>query len=126
MQRCMLKSKLHRLTVTDANVDYEGSITVDAGLLEAADILPYEQVHVWNVTRGTRFVTYAMPGEPGSGTVCINGAGARLTGPGDIVIVATFQYVDDTPARSHQPRIILIGEGNRIRTRSSRRSAGPH
>ena len=76
-RRFMLKSKIHRLTVTHADVDYEGSVTLDARLLEAADIVPFEEVHVWNVTRGTRLLTYAMVGEAGSGVVCINGAAAR-------------------------------------------------
>src|SRR5262245_7077420 len=77
MRRLMLKSKIHRLTVTHADLDYEGSLTLDAGLLEAADILPFEMVHVWNVTRGTRFQTYAIEGERGSGVACINGAAAH-------------------------------------------------
>src|SRR5204863_7037376 len=80
--RSMLKSKLHRATVTQADVDYEGSLTLDRTLLEAADILPFEDVHVWNVTRGTRFRTYAMEGDAGSGVVCVNGAAAHLASPG--------------------------------------------
>src|SRR5262249_47740756 len=83
MQRSMLKSKLHRLTVTHADLNYEGSLTVDVHLLEAADILPFEEVHIWNVTRGTRLRTYAMAGERGSGIVCANGAAAHLVQPGD-------------------------------------------
>src|SRR5881398_142194 len=93
-RRSMLKSKIHRATVTDANVDYKGSVTIDSRLLEAADILPFEEVHVWNVTSGTRLRTYAMAGEAGSGVVCINGAAAHLAKPGDIVIIATFTLVD--------------------------------
>lgn len=112
--RIMLRSKLHRLTVTESDLEYEGSLTVDVQLLQAADILPFEEVHVWNVTRGTRFVTYAMEGAAGSGTVCVNGAGAHLAGPGDVIIVATFTPMDDARAREHRPRIILIGERNRI------------
>src|ERR1700731_1297741 len=88
LQRSMLKSKVHRATVTHADVDYEGSLTLDAQLLAAANILPYEEVHVWNVTRGTRLRTYAMVGEAGSGIVCVNGAAAHLAQPGDLVIVA--------------------------------------
>src|ERR1700731_2420054 len=88
LQRSMLKSKIHRATVTHADVDYEGSITLDRTLLEAADILPFEEVHVWNVTRGTRFRTYAMEAPEHSGIVCINGAAARLAHPGDLVIIA--------------------------------------
>src|SRR6516164_4095822 len=95
MRRSMLKSKIHRATVTEANLHYEGSLTVDAGLLEAADILPFEEIHVWNVTRGSRLVTYAMAGEPGSGIVCVNGAGAHLAQPGDLIIVASFVQKKD-------------------------------
>jgi aspartate 1-decarboxylase len=121
----MLKSKLHRLTVTEADVDYEGSITVDADLLDAAQILPYEEVHVWNVTRGTRLQTYAMDGKPGSGTVCVNGAAARLVHPGDVIIVATFAQYDDRAARNHRPRVVLVSEDNRIRQSQAAEIAGP-
>jgi aspartate 1-decarboxylase len=114
MHRIMLKSKIHRATVTDANLDYEGSLTVDARLLDAADILPGEQVHVWNVSRGTRLVTYAMRGEPGSGTICVNGAGAHLVKPGDIVIVASFTAMDDAEARTHRPMLVFVDEKNRM------------
>jgi len=110
----LLKSKLHRATITQADVDYEGSLTLDRHFMEAANILPFEEVHVWNVTRGTRFRTYAMEGEAGSGIVCANGAAALLAQPGDIVIVATFTLMDESEARRHQPRIVLVGPGNRI------------
>jgi aspartate 1-decarboxylase len=115
MMRFMFKSKIHRATVTKTDKDYEGSITVDANLLEAADILPYEQVHVWDITRGTRILTYALPGEPGSGEVCVNGAGAHLVDPGDLVIIATFTELDDAAAKSHRPKIVLVNEKNRVR-----------
>jgi aspartate 1-decarboxylase len=115
MQRLMLKSKLHRLTVTEADVNYEGSLTLDADLLEAADILPYEEVQVWDVTRGTRLRTYAMRGESGSGVVCANGAAALLIHPGDLVIVATFASYDDRTLREHCPTIIHVDDRNRIR-----------
>jgi aspartate 1-decarboxylase len=111
----MFKSKIHRATVTHADVDYEGSLTVDSNLLKAADILPYEEIHVWNISRGTRFRTYALPGEAGSGVVCVNGAGAHLVHVGDLVIVATFTEMDDTAARSHRPRVVLVDGKNRIR-----------
>jgi aspartate 1-decarboxylase len=124
-RRSMLKSKIHRATVTHADVDYEGSLTMDAQLLEAADILPFEEVHVWNVTRGTRLRTYAMVGEAGSGIVCVNGAAAHLAQPGDLVIVATFTQLDDTAARTHQPRIVLVGPNNRIRSHNAEEVAGP-
>jgi aspartate 1-decarboxylase len=111
----MLKSKLHRARVTQADVDYEGSLTLDKTLLDAADIVPFEEVHVWNVTRGTRLRTYAMEAPAGSGVVCVNGAAAHLARPGDIVIIATFTQMDDEAARRHQPRIVLMGEDNRIK-----------
>ncbi len=114
MRRRMLKSKVHRARVTGADVNYEGSLTLDGGLLEAADILPGEQVHVWNVTRGTRLVTYAIAGEPGSGVVCANGAAAHLTQPGDVIIVATFADFDDAEARTHRPRVVFVDERNRV------------
>jgi aspartate 1-decarboxylase len=124
LRRSLLKSKIHRATVTHADVDYEGSVTLDSHLLEAADILPYEEVHVWNVTRGTRLRTYAMVGEPGSGIVCINGAAAHLAQPGDLVIIATFTQLDDAAARRFKPKVILVDENNRIRT-SVDEIAGP-
>src|SRR5262249_34312918 len=106
-------SKIHRATVTEANLNYEGSLTVDAKLLEAADILQNEQVHVWDVTRGTRLVTYAITGAPGSGIICVNGAGAHLIHPGDIVIIAAFADLEDAEARKHQPKVIFGDEKNR-------------
>ena len=114
MRRVMFKSKIHRATVTQADLDYEGSLTLDPILLEAADILPYEQVHVWNVTRGTRLSTYAIAGDLGSGVVCINGAAAHLVSPGDLVIIATFTDLDDAEARKHKPRVVLVDKENRI------------
>jgi aspartate 1-decarboxylase len=125
MTRFMLKSKIHRATVTDADVNYEGSLTLDADLLEASDILPNEEVHVWNVTRGTRLRTYAIAGEPGSGVVCVNGAAAHLAQPGDLVIVATFTLLDEVAARKHQPKIVLIDKHNRIRRDQSGEVPGP-
>src|SRR5207244_9754904 len=121
----MLKPKIPRATVTHADVDYEGSIKLDRQLLEAADILPFEEVHVWNVTRGTRLRTYAMVGEPGSGIVCINGAAAHLAHPGDIVIIATFSQMTDDEARAHQPLVILVDQHNRIRSREYKEAPGP-
>ena len=114
VRRTMLKSKLHRATVTHADKDYVGSLALDRELLEAADIIPFEEVHVWNVTRGNRLQTYAMEAEAGSGIVCINGAAAHLAHPGDVVIIATFTLLDDDEAKSHRPRIVLVGPDNRI------------
>lgn len=116
MQRLMFKSKIHRATVTAADLDYEGSLTVDADLLEAADILPYEQIHVWDVTNGTRLVTYALTGKRGSGEVCVNGAGAHLIKPGDLVIIATYTTLPGKRARKHLPTVVLVDEKNRVKT----------
>ena len=124
--RWMLKSKVHRATVTHADKDYEGSLTLDKTLLEAADIIPWEAVYVWNVTRGTRFHTYAMEADAGSGVVCINGAAAHLAGPGDVVIIATFSWLDEETARRHTPRIVLMAPGNRIAGIKSAEQPGPY
>ena len=113
--RRLLKSKIHRATVTQADLHYEGSITIDRDLMLAADILPHEQVHCWNVTRGTRFTTYALEGSPTSGVICINGAAAHLAGVGDLVIITTFVDLHDEEARVHQPRVLLVDAQNRIK-----------
>ncbi len=110
----MLKSKIHRATVTDADVNYEGSITIDPVLMEAADILPFEQVDVVNIHNGARLTTYAIEGEPGSGQLAINGAAARLMNIGDTVIVLSYQEMEDEAARDHQPRLIYVDGDNRI------------
>jgi aspartate 1-decarboxylase len=114
MVRRMLLGKIHRATVTGADLSYEGSISIDADLLAAAGVVNYQEVHVWNVTRGTRFVTYAIEGEAGSGTVCVNGAAAHLTDSGDIVIVAAFVDLEDAEARRHRPRTVHVDARNRI------------
>lgn len=115
MRRIMMKSKLHRATVTETNVDYEGSLTIDANLLAEADILPHEQIHVWDVTNGTRLITYALEGPAGSGVICVNGAGAHLIRTGDVVIIATFAEFEDAAAQKHQPRVVLVGRENEIK-----------
>ena len=97
--RTMLKSKIHRATVTEANVEYEGSVTIDADLLRAADILPYEQVDIYDCTNGSRLTTYVIEGEPGSGEICVNGAAAHLIKPHDLVIICSYVQVDDAEAR---------------------------
>lgn len=112
MKRKVLKSKLHRVTVTGADLNYEGSVTIDPLLMEKANILEYEYVDIWNVTYGTRFSTYAMAGQPGSGTICVNGAAARLVSPGDKVIIATWQEIEDAEARNHLPIIVFVDENN--------------
>jgi len=114
MRRTMFKSKIHRATVTHADLDYEGSVTIDSDLLEAADILPNEHVHIWNITRGTRVETYALKGPAGSGVVCINGAAAHQNSPGDLVIVATFGDYNEAELAEYQPSIVLVDEKNRI------------
>ncbi|MBN9517327.1 aspartate 1-decarboxylase [bacterium] len=115
MQRVMMKSKLHRATVTAADLHYEGSITIDEELLDAADILPNEQVHVWDVTNGARLVTYALAGGRGSGVVQVNGAGAHLIRPGDVVIIATYATLEDQEAKAHEPLVVLVDAKNRPR-----------
>ncbi|MDD5309381.1 MAG: aspartate 1-decarboxylase [Deltaproteobacteria bacterium] len=114
MRRTLFKSKIHRATVTHADLDYEGSVTIDVDLMRAADIVPYEQVHIWNVTRGTRLATYALEGESGSGTVCINGAAAHGNRPGDLVIIATFAELDGAEIARHRPQVVLVDAKNRI------------
>ena len=115
MRRTILKSKIHRATVTDASLDYEGSLTVDADLLDAADILPNEQIHVWDVTSGNRLTTYAIAGERGSGTVKVNGAGAHRIKPGNVVIIATFTEMRTRAARKYEPTIVSVDSDNRVR-----------
>lgn len=114
MTRAMLKSKIHRATVTGANLGYEGSITLDPLLMEAADILPYEQVHVLDVNNGSRLVTYAIEGCRGSGDVVINGAAARLVSQGDTVIIITYCDVPESEAGQHRPRLVYVDADNRI------------
>lgn len=114
MLRTMLRAKLHRVTVTEADLEYEGSLTVDRDLMDAVGLLPMEQVHCANVNNGARFVTYLFEGERGSGIICVNGAAARLAGPGDLLIVMAYGLVDDSEAEAHQPRVALLDEHNRI------------
>ena len=115
MRRYMMKSKLHRGTVTETNLEYEGSLTIDMDLMAAADILPHEQIHVWDVTNGTRLVTYALAGPRGGGALCVNGAGAHLIKPGDTIIIATFAEFEDAEARQHVPRVVFLGDGNQVK-----------
>lgn len=123
MRRLMCKSKIHRATVTDADLNYEGSITIDALLLEAADIREYEQVHVVNINNGARFETYTMVGEPGSGAMVLNGAAARLVQPGDRIIVISYAAYDDAELEDYQPRLVFVDEANRIVHASGRTGA---
>jgi aspartate 1-decarboxylase len=111
----MFKSKIHRATVTHADLAYEGSVTIDETLMRAADILAYEKVAIWDATNGARIETYAIPGESDSGVICVNGAAARLVQPGDVVILATFaDAVDDAEAKAWKPVVVRVDPNNRI------------
>jgi aspartate 1-decarboxylase len=112
--RTILKSKIHRARVTDGNIAYEGSISIDKNLMEAADILPYEQVDILNVNNGARFHTYAIEGQKDSGEICLNGAAARLASKGDIVIILTYQELDEEQCRGYHPRLVYVDTKNRI------------
>jgi aspartate 1-decarboxylase len=114
MDRKMLKSKIHRATITGADLHYEGSITIDRELMEAADIIAYEAVCVWDVTNGSRLETYAIEGEPGSGVICLNGAAARLVAPQDLVIIASFVSMSDAEALLHEPKLVFVDGKNRM------------
>jgi aspartate 1-decarboxylase len=114
MQRTMLKSKIHRATVTQADLHYVGSVTVDADLADAADLLDGEQVAIVDITNGARLETYVIHGERGSGVIGINGAAAHLVHPGDLVILISYGVMDDAEARSYQPRIVHVDAANRI------------
>ena len=114
MQRTMLKSKIHRATVTQADLHYVGSLTVDAELMRAADLLPGEQVHVVDINNGARLETYVIEGPPGSGVIGINGAAARLVHPGDLVIIISYASLDDAEARTFTPRVVHVDAVNRV------------
>jgi aspartate 1-decarboxylase len=113
MFRQMMKSKIHRATVTEANLNYVGSVTIDQDLMELVDILPDEKVQIVNNFNGARFETYAIPGPRGSGVICLNGAAARLVQPGDQVIIISYAFVSDEEARAHKPVIAIMDEANR-------------
>jgi aspartate 1-decarboxylase len=125
MRRTFFKSKIHRATVTHADLDYEGSVTIDEDLMEASGIWDYEAVHIWNITRGTRLQTYAIKGQRGSGVICINGAAAHLNKPGDMVILATFAEMEEAEARNHEPTVVLVDRQNRIVAKDAVEVAGP-
>ena len=110
--RAMLKGKVHRARVTDANIDYEGSITIDRKLMEAADILPYERVEVLNINNGARFATYAIEGTKGE--ICLNGAAARLAVKGDLVIILSYTYIEENETRNFTPRLVHVDAKNAI------------
>jgi aspartate 1-decarboxylase len=108
--RIMLKSKIHRATITDSNIDYEGSITIDRKLMEEADILPFEQVQVLDINNGSRFTTYAIEGGPGE--ICVNGAAARLVSLGDLVIILSYCHLNDEEARTFRPKLVYVDANN--------------
>lgn len=109
----MLKSKIHRATVTQCELDYEGSITIDISLMKKANILHHEQVDVYNITNGQRFTTYAIEGKEGSGVICLNGAAARLSCKNDLVIICAYASMGQEEAQNHTPTVVLVGEGNK-------------
>jgi len=114
MQLSMLKGKIHRATVTQADLNYVGSITVDKELLDAAGILQYEKVHIVDINNGSRFETYTINGEPGSGIICLNGAAARCVQTGDKIIIMAYCTLDEKEAENHEPKVVFIGEDNKI------------
>lgn len=124
MHRIMLKSKIHRATVTDSNLEYEGSLTIDESLMEAADIVSYEQIKVYNIHNGARFDTYAIAGPRGGGDMCLNGAAARLGARGDLIIIATYAEYADSEIRNHEPRVVLVDERNHMKIHSETEPAG--
>jgi len=115
VHRTLLKSKIHRATVTDANVDYEGSISIDRDLMDLADLQEYEQVHIYNITNGNRFSTYVIEGERKSGDVCINGAAAHLAKRGDLVIIANYASYSENEANLHKPKLVYVNEDNSVK-----------
>ncbi len=119
MLRVMMKSKIHRATVTQADLNYEGSLTISAELMRAADILPYEMVHVYNVSNGDRFETYAIEGEENSGVICLNGAAARKGAPGDIIIITTYATYEAAELEEHKPKVVLVDRRNCLKNTSS-------
>ncbi|HAP07322.1 MAG TPA: aspartate 1-decarboxylase [Planctomycetaceae bacterium] len=114
MKRVLLKSKIHRATVTDASLHYEGSITIDPLLMEAVNIVQWEQVDVYDINNGSRLTTYAIAGERGSGVICLNGAAARLVQPGDLVIICSYAEFTEEELQTHQPQIVLVDPQNRV------------
>ena len=115
MKLSMFKSKIHRATVTEADVEYEGSVTIDQDLMDAAQMLPWEEVHVWDIDNGARLTSYILPGPRGTGMICMNGAAARKIQPGDKVILATFAQMEKADAEQHEPIVVLVDQNNQIR-----------
>lgn len=126
MRRTLMKSKIHRATVTGADLAYEGSITLDPVLMAAADLLPNERVEIYDVTNGERFATYAIEGDPGAGEVVLNGAAAHKVTPGDLVILCSYAEMEDEEARAWEPRVVFVDADNRIVERRQERLPTPH
>jgi aspartate 1-decarboxylase len=122
MMRKLLRGKIHRATVTGADLHYEGSVTIDEDLMDHADLVPHEAVQVWNVTNGERFETYVIAGRRGSGVVCVNGAAAHKVTRGDLVIIAAFSWMNDEEARGWRPRVVFVDEENRLVERREERA----
>ena len=123
MQRIMCKSKIHRATVTQSELHYVGSITIDKSLMESADILPYEQVQIADITNGNRFYTYAIEGARDSGVICINGAAARLVQPGDLVIIISYAQYNEVELTDFKPTVIFVDENNKMQAESHNESS---
>lgn len=123
--RRMLRAKIHRAVVTDANLDYEGSLTIPPELMELSGIRAYEAISIWNVTRGTRFETYAITGVRGSGDICVNGAAAHLAKPGDLIIIASFSDVPESMIDDFRPTVVFVDERNRL-VKTAVEVPGPH
>jgi aspartate 1-decarboxylase len=119
MTRTLLKSKIHRATITEANINYQGSMTIDQDLMEAADIIPFEQIQVYNIANGERFATYALEGPRGSGVICLNGAAARKGVIGDLIIIATYAALDEKELGNFEPKIVQVDAHNRRRLRAA-------
>jgi aspartate 1-decarboxylase len=124
MTREMLRAKIHRIAVTERDVAYEGSLTLDAGLMREVDLRPFERLEVYDVTNGSRFATYVIEGPEGSGVCCVNGAAARLVERGDLLILAAYAAVEESELDDWQPRVVVMGEGNRIREIKTEERAG--
>ena len=114
MKRTLLKSKIHRATVTEADLDYEGSVTIDVDLMKAADIVEHERVEVYDITNGNRLATYAIKGEAGSGVICLNGAAAQLINVGDLVIICSYADYTEEERLHHKPPVVLVDADNRV------------
>ncbi len=116
MLRTMMKAKIHRATVTDSNLDYQGSITIDEALMEKADLIPYEQVDIYNITNGERFTTYAIKGPRDSGVICINGAAAHKAKRGDLVIIVSYATFDEKELKGFEPKVVFVDRENRMKS----------